>query len=95
MAVGTLSNPVHVFDTAFTIGMLAHEVHSRQIELPLAVVTSFLVVEINCSLFHLGDFLFTIANLGNFFVFASVVFVNALLLSLEVFEKERLNYAEG
>ena len=94
MTVGTLSDPVNVFDTAFTIGVLAHEVDSRQIKLSLAMVTRLLVIEIDCSLFHLGDFLLAIAYFGNFFVFASVVLVDALLLSFEILEQERFDYAK-
>ena len=94
MTIGTLSDTVHVFDTAFTVSVLAHEVDSRKIELSFAVVTRLLVIEIDRSLFHLGDFLLAVAYFGDFFVFASVVLVDALLLSFEILEQEGFDYAK-
>ena len=94
MTVGTLSDTVYVFDTAFTVSVLAHKVDSWQIELSLTVVTCLLVIEIDRSLFHLGDFLLAVAYFSNFFVFASVVLVNALLLSFEILKQERFDYAK-
>ena len=94
MAVGTLANTIHIFDAAFTVRMLTHEVHSRQIQFSLAMVTSLLVVKINCSLLHLCYLLLTVADLGHFFIFAGIVLINALLLSLQVLKQEGFNDAE-
>ena len=94
MAVGTLSYTINIFNTALTVRVLAHKVHSWQTQFSLTVVAGLLVIEIDCSLFHLGDFLLAIAYFGNFFVFASVVLVDALLLSFEILEQERFDYAK-
>lgn len=68
MAVWTLSDPVDVVDTALTVCVLAHEVDCWQTELSLAQVTSFLVVEIDRGLFHLGDLRLTVADFAKLFI---------------------------
>ena len=94
MAVGTLSYTINIFDAALTVRVLAHKVHSRQIQFSLTMVTSLLVVEIDCSLLHLRNLLLAVANLGHFLIFAGVVLIDALLLSLQILEQERFDDAE-
>ena len=95
MAVWTLANSIDILNAAFTVGVLAHEVNSWQIQLSFTVVACLLVIEINCCLFHFGDLLLTIANLRYFLVLARVVLIDTLLLRLQIFKEERLDDAEG
>ena len=85
MTVRTLADAIDIIDAAFTVGMLAHEVDCWQIELPFARITRLLVIEVDSSLLHLCDLLLAVSDLGNFLVLPSVVLVDALLLSFEVF----------
>ena len=95
MAVWTLANSIDILHAAFTVGVLAHEVNSWQIQLSFTVVTCLLVIEIDCCLFHFGNLLLTIANLRDFLVLARVVLIDTLLLRLQIFKEERLDDAEG
>ena len=95
MAVGTLSYTINIFNAALTVRVLAHKVHSWQIQFSLTVVASLLVIEIDCSLLHLCDLLLAVANLGHFLIFAGIVLIDALLLSLQVLKQERFYDAEG
>ena len=94
MAVGTLSYAINIFYTALTVRVLAHEVHSWQIQFSLTMVASLLVIEINCSLLHLCDLLLAVANFGHFLIFAGIVLIDAPLLSLQVLQQERFYDAE-
>ena len=77
--------------------MLAHEVDSRQIQLPSArlQVARLLVVEVDGCALHLGNLVLAVADLVHLFVLASLMLVYALLLRLEVLEHEGLQDAEA
>ena len=77
--------------------MLAHKVDSRQIQLPSArlQVARLLVVEVDGSALHLGNFVLAVADLVHLFVLACLMLVDALLLRLEVLEHEGLEDAEA
>ena len=94
VAVWTLANAVDIVDAGLTVGVLAHEVDRGKVQLSLAKIARLLVVKVDGGLLHLGYLALAVADLRHFFVQPAVVLVNALLLRLQILEKERLENAE-
>ena len=97
VAVRTLSDAIDIVDAAFTVGVLAHEVDCWQIELASArlQVARLLVVKVDGSALHLGNFVLAVADLVHLFILASLMLVDTLLLRLEMLEHEGLEDTEA
>ena len=76
-------------NTVVVVRVLTQKVHSRQLELLFAVVTS-LLVEGARRLLHADNFLFHLVNVFHVLIYLIVVLLNAIYLCLQLCQQEVL-----